>query len=130
MRCTRAPVRVLTALAIAAAVGSEAHLAEALRAVRAARVVGLDPDHPHRRHLGRGRDAVGGEVRVEHLALLAHEVLHEPVADALRGSALDLALGERRVDEVAAVGRRDEVDDADQAGLLVDLDLDGVRAKL
>ena len=61
--------------------------------------------------------------------MFAHEILHQAVADALGDAPLDLRLGHRGIDEVAAVGGGHEVDDPHAAGLLVDLDLHRVAAE-
>src|SRR6188472_505959 len=101
------------------------HLPDALRAVRAVRGGVLDDDRVDLRQvLEPGREvraeltaAVlgGGVVRV---AVLEHA---EP--EALDGTALYLALDERRVDRAADVVDLDQARHPDDAGLVVDLDL-------
>ena len=68
------------------------------------------------------------------MRVLAHAVLegdffHERVSEPLDRAALELALSARAVDHAAGVVARHEPTHAGPAGLLVDLDFDGVRAE-
>ena len=55
-------------------------------------------------------------------------LLEERVPDALDNAAVQLALGERGVDDASRVVDRDDAHHAHDAGLGVDLDLDELRA--
>ena len=80
-----------------------------------------------RRHVGRGLELVVEEVRVALPAVLGEEhALAERLADPHRHPTVDLAGGPDRVDDRAGfVGRRD-LQDADDAGVAIDLDPGGV----
>ena len=82
------------------------------------------------RHLARADDLVLIDVGVELHAGAAIEValLVERVAHALNHAAVDLALGQLRVDRPAAVVHRDDALDLDDAGLGVDRDLGELHA--
>ena len=101
----------------------------------------LDPERVE----GRGRLEVVDVDRGRHLCDVGHEEVHEGgveqlpglvvghplverTADALRDAAVDLALDDHRVDQVAAVVDDGVLQDGDLGGVGVGLDDDGVHA--
>ena len=97
-------------------------LADPLRAVRDAVERRLDEDRRDPRRIERGRDDVGREPVVEVAPVAQLDLLDRGVADRLERAALDLALGEDRVDDPADVVGGDDVADLDLAGVEVDVD--------
>ena len=97
-------------------------LADALRAVRRRRERRLDEDRGDPRRVERGRDDVRREPVVEVAAVAQLDLLDRRVADRLERAALDLALGEDRVDDLADVVGRDDVPDRDLAAVEIDVD--------
>ena len=80
-------------------------------------------------HLGDVGHQEVHERRVEQLAgLVVGHPLVERAADALRDAAVDLALDDHRVDQVAAVVDDGVLEDRDLGGLRVGLDDHGVHA--
>ena len=116
------PVASWIAATTAGAADVHRQLADALRAVRRAAVRRLDEDRPDVRRVERGRDEVRREAVVEVPPVLELHLLDRRVADRLERAALDLALAQDRVDHLADVVDRDDVDDADLARVEVDLD--------
>ena len=75
------------------------------------------------RQLGRGRHAVGHQVGVLRVAVLVvAQLLEQRLGDPGGHAAVDLALGDQRVDDRAGVVDRDQALQVDRAGLGVDLD--------
>ena len=83
----------------------------------------LDEDRRDARGIERGRDDVRGEPVVEVAAVAQLDLLDRGVADGLQRAALDLALGEDRVDDPADVVGGHDVADVDLAGVEIDLDV-------
>ena len=83
----------------------------------------LDEDRRDARRIERGRDDVRRESIVEVAAVAQLDLLDRGVADGLQRAALDLALGEDRVDDPADVVGGDDVADMDLAGVEIDLDV-------
>ena len=83
-----------------------------------------------------GRQVVGARHGVVHVGagqqlaalLVVDRILEQRLADALGDAAMDLALDDHRVDDVAEIVDRDEVHDLDDAGVGIDLDLADMRA--
>ena len=75
------------------------------------------------RRVERGRDDVGREPVVEVAAVAELDLLDRGVADRLQRAALDLALGQDRVDDLADVVGGDDVADVDLARVEVDVDV-------
>ena len=69
-----------------------------------------------------GRDDVRRQPVVEVAAVAQLDLLDRGVADRLERAALDLALGQDRVDDMADVVRGHDVADMDLAGVEIDLD--------
>ena len=82
----------------------------------------LDEDRRDPRGVQRGRDDVGREPIVEVAPVAQLDLLDRGVADRLERAALDLALGEDRVDDPPDVVDGDDVADLDLAGVEVDVD--------
>ena len=82
----------------------------------------LDEDRRDPRRIERGRDDVRRQPVVEVAAVAQLDLLDRRVADRLERAALDLALGEDRVDDPADVVGGDDVADVDLAGVEVDVD--------
>ena len=87
----------------------ERRLADALGAVRALRLGLLDEDDLDLRHAGRRDEVQRLERLVTRHAVLDDELLGERLAEAHVHAALDLALGERRVDRPADVVGGDDL---------------------
>ena len=87
-------------------------LADPLGAVRRAGERRLDEDRRDPRRVERGRDEVRREPVVEVAAVAQLDLLDRGVADGLERAALDLALGQDRVDDPADVVGGDDVADA------------------
>ena len=87
----------------------------------------LDEDRRDARRIERGRDDVRREAVVEVAAVAQLDLLDRGVADGLQRAALDLALGEDRVDDPADVVGGHDVADVDLAGVEIDLDLGDAR---
>src|SRR3989475_12913135 len=87
-------------------------LAQALRATGAMRVRVLEECNANRWHVvGRG-DQVVGELVVRHRSVPPLAFLHERPTNSLNHASLDLSLGEGRVQHLAHLLHRDEVDHA------------------
>ena len=104
--------------------GADVHrqLADALDAVRRAGERRLDEDRADARRIERGRDDVRRQPVVEVAAVAQLDLLDRGVADGLERAALDLALGQDRVDDPTDVVGGDHVADVDLAGVEVDVD--------
>ena len=93
--------------------GRRAHvhrqLADALRTVRRAAERRLDEDRPDVRRVERGRDEVRREPVVQVPPVAQLHLLDRRVADRLERAALDLALAQDRVDDLADVVDGDDV---------------------
>ena len=82
------------------------------------------------RHIVGARHAVVHVGAGEELAaVVIDRTLEQRLADALRQPAMDLALDDHRVDDVAEIVDRDEAQDVDDAGRRLDLDLADVGAR-
>src|ERR1700742_2585897 len=96
-------------------------------AAGAKRVAGGGDFHQSRlyhRQIGRDRAAIVEEARIVHLAVLIVDVLLvQGPADALHGTALDLAFHVTRVDGTADVLDGSVTHDSDLTGLVVHLDI-------
>ena len=76
------------------------------------------------RHLGRHRHQVVGHVAVEQLAALVVEaVLEQRAADPLHHAAADLLVDQLRIDHGAAVLHAPVLEQRDEAGVGVDLEI-------
>ena len=99
---------------------------DAERVGRARRRVGRHLEHrkiPGPRHgvvhVGRGHELAG---------IVVMGAFEDRLADALRDTPMHLTLDDHRVDDIAEIVCRDELDDLGRAGLRVDLDLADVGA--
>ena len=86
-------------------------------------------DNFHVRDIARGRKQVVAQCGRERLAgvVITHE-LQQCIANAVRHTALDLAVDDQRVDDAAAIMRHAITHDHDPAGLRIDFDFNNMRA--
>ena len=106
-----------------------ARFADALEADRVERRRRLAMRRLDRRHVGRGRQQIVHERRVQQLALLVvDELLVERVADAVRDAAVNLSFDEQRIDDRAAIVDDEVALDLDRRRLGIDLDDHRVHA--
>src|SRR5256885_6977973 len=102
-------------------------LTHAFGAVRSVRVRMLDEHRYDRRHVERGRKQVVGERSVPHVSVAELHLLHHRKPEALRDATLDLADDGDRVDRLADVLRRRDLNNFHEARLDVDVDDRSVR---
>jgi hypothetical protein len=107
-----------------------ARLADALRAERIARRRRLHRVTLERRQLGGRDDCRSPRVGRERIAeLVVAHLFEQRLRDALGEAAMNLAIGEQRIDDDAAVVDGDESLHRDVAGVSVDFDHSDVRAE-
>lgn len=84
----------------------------------------------HARNVGSARESVVGEFAADELALgIVDGFFEKNLSDGLDDAAVNLAIDEERIDDVAAVVDGDIFEELDFAGIAVDFDLADVRAE-
>jgi len=89
----------------------------------------LDEIAEHRRHVEHRREQVIGERRVPHGAVLQLDLLHHREPETLRDPPFKLPDHRERVDRLADVLRRRDLDDLHQTRVHVDVDDRAVRGE-